>query len=201
MKTLFRFVLAILVLFVQAIGYGQSSSGLKYPKQPTREIREVPSKLWYGGGLNLGFSGRAGLTIMQLGASPMVGYKLLPRLSVGPRVSFLASRYSGKYFLNKITPIDWGVGLFTRVKLFSPVFAHAEYELANQAFVSFDGVNGNRLVADRVAQRNVYVGGGYSSGEGPTRFEIVGLYNLQPPQSDQYFISPFTFRFGFTVNF
>jgi hypothetical protein len=177
---------------------GQASSGLKYQKQPTREPSVISTKIWYGGGLNLGFSGQSGLNILQLGASPMIGYKIVPRWSVGPRISFLASRYSGKYYLNKITPIDWGVGLFTRLKIISAIFAHAEYEIANQAFVSADGL---KLYTDRLQQNNVYVGGGYSSGQGNTRFEIVALYNLQTPESSLYYISPFTFRFGFTVNF
>jgi hypothetical protein len=128
----------------------------------------------------------------------MVGYKILPRWSVGPRVSFLASRYSGRAFINKITPVNWGVGVFTRVKVISAIFAHAEYEIANQAFVSADGP---KLYTDRLQQNNVYVGGGYSSGQGNTKFEIVALYNLQTPESTLYYISPFTFRFGFTVNF
>jgi len=177
---------------------GQASSGLKYQKQPTKEPSVISGKIWYGGGLNLGFSGQSGLNVLQLGASPMVGYKIIPRWSVGPRVSFLASRYSGKYFINKITPINWGVGVFTRVKVISAIFAHAEYEIANQAFVSADGP---KLYVDRLQQNNVYVGGGYSSGQGNTRFEIVALYNLQTPESTLYYISPFTFRFGFTVNF
>jgi hypothetical protein len=177
---------------------GQASSGLKYQKQPTKEPSVISGKIWYGGGLNLGFSGQSGLNVLQLGASPMVGYKIIPRWSVGPRVSFLASRYSGKYFINKITPINWGVGVFTRVKVISAIFAHAEYEIANQAFVSADGP---KLYVDRLQQNNVYVGGGYSSGQGNTRFEIVALYNLKTPESTLYYISPFTFRFGFTVNF
>jgi hypothetical protein len=90
------------------------------------------------------------------------------------------------------------VGVFTRVKVISAIFAHAEYEIANQAFVSFDGV---KLYTDRLQQNNVYVGGGYSSGQGNTKFEIVALYNLQTPESNLYVISPFTFRFGITVNF
>jgi len=177
---------------------GQASSGLKYQKQPTKEPSVISGKIWYGGGLNLGFSGQSGLNVLQLGASPMIGYKIIPRWSVGPRVSFLASRYSGKYFINKITPINWGVGVFTRLKIISAIFAHAEYEIANQAFVSADGP---KLYVDRLQQNNVYVGGGYSSGQGNTRFEIVALYNLQTPESTLYYISPFTFRFGFTVNF
>lgn len=177
---------------------GQASSGLKYQKQPTKEPSVISGKIWYGGGLNLGFSGQSGLNVLQLGASPMIGYKIIPRWSVGPRVSFLASRYSGKYFINKITPINWGVGVFTRLKIISAIFAHAEYEIANQAFVSADGP---KLYVDRLQQNNVYVGGGYSSGQGNTRFEIVALYNLKTPESTLYYISPFTFRFGFTVNF
>jgi hypothetical protein len=198
MNTIKCLLSSLFIFITISLVNGQASSGLKYQKQPTKEPSVISGKIWYGGGLNLGFSGQSGLNVLQLGASPMVGYKIIPRWSVGPRVSFLASRYSGKYFINKITPINWGVGVFTRVKVISAIFAHAEYEIANQAFVSADGP---KLYVDRLQQNNVYVGGGYSSGQGNTRFEIVALYNLQTPVSTLYYISPFTFRFGFTVNF
>jgi hypothetical protein len=198
MHTLKCFATGLLITLNIFMMNGQASSGLKYQKQPTKEPSVLASKIWYGGGLNLGFSGQSGLNVLQIGGSPMVGYKIIPRWSVGPRFSFLASRYSGKAFINKITPIDWGVGVFTRLKIISAIFAHAEYEIANQAFVLADGL---KLYTDRLQQNNVYVGGGYSSGQGNTRFEVVGLYNLQTPESNLYFISPITFRFGFTVNF
>jgi hypothetical protein len=198
MNTIKCLLSSLFIFITISLVNGQASSGLKYQKQPTKEPSVVSTKIWYGGGLNLGFSGQSGLNVLQLGASPMIGYKIIPRWSVGPRVSFLASRYSGKYFINKITPINWGVGVFTRLKIISAIFAHAEYEIANQAFVSADGP---KLYVDRLQQNNVYVGGGYSSGQGNTRFEIVALYNLQTPESTLYYISPFTFRFGFTVNF
>ena len=198
MNTIKCLLSSLFIFITISLVNGQASSGLKYQKQPTKEPSVISGKIWYGGGLNLGFSGQSGLNVLQLGASPMVGYKIIPRWSVGPRVSFLASRYSGKYFINKITPINWGVGVFTRVKVISAIFAHAEYEIANQAFVSADGP---KLYVDRLQQNNVYVGGGYSSGQGNTRFEIVALYNLKTPESTLYYISPFTFRFGFTVNF
>ncbi|MEY3323467.1 MAG: hypothetical protein RLZZ417_3050 [Bacteroidota bacterium] len=198
MNTIKCFFSGLIILLTISLVYGQASSGLKYQKQPTKEPSALSSKIWYGGGLNLGFSGQSGLNVLQLGASPMLGYKILPQWSVGPRVSFLASRYSGRAFINKITPVNWGVGVFTRLKIISAIFAHAEYEIANQAFVLADGL---KLYTDRIQQNNVYVGGGYSSGQGNTRFEIVALYNLQTPESTLYYISPFTFRFGFTVNF
>ncbi|NBU35569.1 MAG: hypothetical protein EBS35_03220 [Bacteroidetes bacterium] len=198
MKLIKCFFPCLIIVFAISLASGQASSGLKYQKQPVKEPSVISSKIWYGGGLNLGFSGQSGLNVLQLGASPMVGYKILPRWSIGPRVSFLASRYSGRAFINKITPINWGVGVFTRIKIIQAIFAHAEYEIANEAFISFDGP---KLYADRLQQNNVYVGGGYSSGQGNTKFEIVALYNLQTPESTLYYISPFTFRFGFTVNF
>jgi hypothetical protein len=198
MNTIKCLLSSLFIFITISLVNGQASSGLKYQKQSTKEPSVISGKIWYGGGLNLGFSGQSGLNVLQLGASPMVGYKIIPRLSVGPRVSFLASRYSGRAFINKITPVNWGVGVFTRVKVISAIFAHAEYEIANQAFVSADGP---KLYVDRLQQNNVYVGGGYSSGQGNTRFEIVALYNLKTPESTLYYISPFTFRFGFTVNF
>lgn len=94
------FIGIIFVLKLSDIS-GQASSGLKYQKQPTKEPSVVSTKIWYGGGLNLGFSGQSGLNVLQLGASPMVGYKILPRWSVGPRVSFLARGIQDVLLLTK----------------------------------------------------------------------------------------------------
>ena len=48
------FIGIIIILKLSDVS-GQASSGLKYQKQPTKEPSVVSTKIWYGGGLNLGF--------------------------------------------------------------------------------------------------------------------------------------------------
>lgn len=161
-----------------------------------QEVRDLGGRIWWGGGFALGFSSFNSITTIQLGLSPMVGYKFTDRLSAGPRVSALMSYFSARTFTgprdNKFAP-TWAGGIFSRYKLISSLFAHAEYELENRAFVVQD-ISG--LVVNRNNFNNIYVGGGYNSNGG----EILILYNLNTVSGFQR-TSPFVFRFGFTKNF
>ena len=189
MRLLFRSLLIVGLLFLMTSqSQAQSLSDLTFKE-----------RLWYGGGFNLGFSGGTGISVLQVGISPMVGYKLTPRFSIGPRVSTLVSFYWVQSFNGErqnTQPVNWGAGLFSRYKITSEIFAHVEYEYANQALVeqTFDGLSTRRITND-----NIYIGAGYSSGMGPGKFEILGLYNIN--QNFESFDSPFSIRFGFTQNF
>ncbi|MBP6828601.1 MAG: hypothetical protein KA165_18690, partial [Saprospiraceae bacterium] len=50
---------------------------------------DFKSRLWYGGNIGLNFYGYNGGNVFQIGVAPMVGYKIVEPLSVGPRVSIL----------------------------------------------------------------------------------------------------------------
>lgn len=161
-----------------------------------QKARDFGDQIWWGGGFALGFSSFNSITTIQLGLSPMVGYKFTDRLSAGPRVSALMSYFSARTFTgprdNKFAP-TWAGGVFSRYKLISSLFAHAEYELENRAFVVQD-VGG--LIVNRNNFNNIYIGGGYNSNGG----EFLILYNLNTVSGFQR-TSPFVFRFGFTRNF
>lgn len=152
-------------------------------------------RVWWGGGFALGFSSYNQITNVQLGLSPMAGYKLTPAFSVGPRVSFLASYFSARISnverATKLAP-TYAAALFARHKLFRDLFAHGEYELENKAYVTPD-ISG--LLVSRQTNGNVLLGGGYNAGGS----EFVVLYNVS--QSRQFNVSPYVFRFGFTRNF
>lgn len=166
------------------------------PPAQGQEARDFGDRIWWGGGFALGFSSFNSITTIQLGLSPMVGYKFTDRLSAGPRVSALMSYFSARTFTgprdNKFAP-TWAGGIFSRYKLISSLFAHAEYELENRAFVVQD-VGG--LIVNRNNFNNIYIGGGYNSNGG----EFLILYNLNTVSGFQR-TSPFVFRFGFTQNF
>ncbi len=161
-----------------------------------QESTEFKERIWWGGGFALGFSSFNSITTIQLGLSPMVGYKFTERLSAGPRVSALMSYFSARTFTgprdNKLAP-TWAGGVFTRYKLISDIFAHAEYERENRAFVVQD-IGG--LIVNRNNFNNYYIGAGYNSNGG----ELLILYNLNTVSGFQR-TSPFVFRFGFTRNF
>jgi hypothetical protein len=163
-------------------------------------------RLWYGGGFSLGFSGSGDCigcySLFQLGLSPMVGYKLIGDLSVGPRVSFLYNNIRvrvGNGNVESVNPVSWSVGVFTRYKFLNFLFAHAEYGIENR--VNSIGIDFNdKVVFTRLQRNNAYLGLGYNGSSGSLwGFEIALLYNLNLPNND--IESPFDIRAGVTYNF
>lgn len=181
-------------LSAQRQGRGQESERVR--------AEGFPAFLWLGGGFNLGFSGSNNISIFQVGISPMAGYKITEMFSVGPRVSLQYSYMRARNFNGTVDnkhPLSYGIGVFARHKIFRQIFAHAEYEYADQAWAGFTG--SGSFDVQRFQQNNVYIGGGYSSGF-PVAYEILLLYNVH--QVD-YVIgpiqNPLSIRFGFTYNF
>ena len=68
-----------------------SAQGKRIPDAPFQE------NLWYGLGVGLGFSSFNGSSQFGFGLSPMVGYKFLGPLSIGPRASvfYTSTKVSG----------------------------------------------------------------------------------------------------------
>ena len=77
--------------FVQA--QRSINSKNKTTKEKTDRSMFWREKLWYGGGINLGFSQGPDLSLFNFGLSPIVGYKITPELSVGPRIDYDYSYY------------------------------------------------------------------------------------------------------------
>lgn len=186
----------LIILFCLLFGV---SSVLSAQLKPTSDMEKFSDHLWYGGSFTLGFSSGTGTSLFQFGVAPMVGYKLTPILSAGPRISLLYSMYSSRLFGNRVErvqPITWAIGAFSRVKFLAEIFGHVEFEYANQG-LAFIGSSG--LEVARQTRNNIYLGAGYSSGRGQTKYEILGLYNFNQPID--LVESPFSIRFGFTYNF
>jgi hypothetical protein len=170
---------------IRPIGKGQGSS----------EDR----KIWYGGNVPLGL-GFGTTTLIQLGVSPMLGYKLTPNFSVGPRVGFLYSYYSqrlGNGQVERVQPLSWSAGMFSRYKFVDRFFAHLEYEYANEAVPFYTG---NGFEVQRYDANNMHLGVGLlQGGSGAVRSEILLLYNVNP--SVYTTRSPISLRFGLNWHF
>ncbi len=194
------------VLFITAFSddaYAQRRGTKKKKSSRTDEYFDESgfvNKLWFGGGIILGFSGSNNESLFTFGLSPMVGYKVLDDLiSIGPRVGFEYNHYRldlGQVYKN--SSLSYSVGAFSRIKAFPNFFAHLEYEYQNTEFIDgFDNVQG-KLTTSRVTYDNVYVGAGYNSG-GLLGYEIMLLYNVNQPENTV--ASPFDIRAGFTYKF
>ncbi|MEL6636720.1 MAG: hypothetical protein AAFW73_10090 [Bacteroidota bacterium] len=226
-------ILSLFLFFALVVGISSAdaqSYGKKKRKRPEKEKVEEETKedrtrsrrestddyfdesggfthrLWYGGGLNLGFSGINGVSSFQFGISPMVGYKITDNFSVGPRVGINYNYFkfieAGRTYV--VEPVSYTLGGFSRYKFIPSIFAHVEYEWSNEesidpdqdGFITID--QDDEILTGRLRQNNFYVGLGYNSG-GTFAYEIMLLYNLLEPEESLN--TPFNIRAGFTYKF
>ncbi|MCB0707676.1 MAG: hypothetical protein KDC34_20310 [Saprospiraceae bacterium] len=204
-------ILALLVTFSISMEAQGNKKSKKKP-DPTEDYFNESGfkhKLWYGGGFNLGFSGSSQLSLFSIGVSPMVGYKIIDKVSVGPRLSVQYNQIKGiatDGVIRKAQPVSYSVGVFSRWKFLPFLFAHAEYERENSAGVFLDGngylvydISDGKVQTYREARDNVYLGLGYTSNAGALGYEILLLYNANTPENSLEL--PFSVRFGLSYNF
>ncbi len=162
----------------------------------TEAPTDFKSKLWYGGGVNIGFGGFNGFSSFNFGVSPMVGYKIVGQLSAGPRIAYdftsLKQRGYKSLALN-----SFDAGLFVRYRVFRGLFLQGE--LSNQWYQDLDNFTGEKYNDQRVNQR---LGGGWNFGEpGGGGSEISILYNFNIANDINTYLNPIEYRFGFTWKF
>ena len=182
---------------------------------------DLLDKLWFGGMVSPGFSGNNSLNEFTFGISPMVGYKITNKLSIGPRISATYRHLRGNGSIDgfNITGPERGntlstsYALFGRYKILPAIFAHVEYErsvvnynqvwvvpsiIGTQYFLRVDSVT-NETIKSRESRENAYVGLGYTSTGGILNTEISVLYNVL--ENSQSLSIPIVFRFGLNYNF
>ncbi len=198
-----RLVKSSVVLLFFICSFGQAFS-----QRPDRMVRtdeyakeqkapnEFLDRLWYGGNLLLGFAGSDFESFFQLGVSPMVGYKITPFFSVGPRLDFIYTYRSIRLTPSRVETFNLysgGVGPFTRMKVYGGVFVHGEYQLAWAQYPN-PTLDGTKIYD---TFNNLFFGIGYNSGGS----EIYILYNFLEDERLVRSGFPFDFRFGFTYKF
>ena len=142
-------------------------------------------RIYFGGGF--GLSGGSWGTSISL--SPLVGYMVSSRLSVGVGVTY--QYYSYKDFYYDYSDNRWGGQLFARVNLIRQIFAYGEYSFLNY---SYFGDNSDRRTVDRLP-----VGLGLSQPMGPrSSLNLVAAYDLLYENSGPY-ASPWVFSIFFSL--
>jgi hypothetical protein len=140
------------------------------PPAPTRETRTLKDNLYLGGNMGLNLFGR----VFFVDVSPIVGYKITDKFSVGPGVVY--QYISGR----NVSYSNYGVKGFARFLFVPSIFAHAEHEVLNVP-EHFNSSATGRLTVER--RRNVsstFVGGGYRQ-QVSSKFALdtMILFNLQ----------------------
>jgi len=158
-----------------------------------RKPQRFQDQLWYGGNIMLGYQGGTFSSLFTIGVAPMVGYKITPEFSIGPRVEFIYYNYRQQVSPSRVDVYNLfsgGLGPFARFKVFNMFFFHAEYQYELSQDINFNG--------DKITRNfnNLFGGIGYNPGGG----EILLLYNFVQSNRNLW-DSPFSLRFGFTINF
>ncbi len=194
--------LMLLIFLVQSTAAQRRDREREKPRAmenlPEKVKEEKPtdfkSHLWFGGGVNIGYGGYNGYSSFNFGLSPMVGYKVIGPLSVGPRVAYDLTSIKlvgyGSWALN-----SFDVGAFVRCRVVSGLFFQGE--LSNQWFQNV--INLTKINDQRTNQR---IGAGWNFGQrGGTGSEITILYNFESARDINSNLNPVEYRFGFTWKF
>jgi hypothetical protein len=175
----------LVLISVLIISFSHNSEA---QKRSNRDIDEYfddrgsfKDRLWYGADVTLNFFSVPGGNAFNAGIAPMVGYKITDAFSVGPRIEIL---YRGeRYDINtgtdlKFNSTNYGVGAFTRLKVFNQYFIHAEYQtLSNEEGYDIDYVN-NKVLTLRSWDDHFFIGGGYGASGGGIGFQISILWDV-----------------------
>jgi len=117
------------------------------PQKPA-EKASWKKKMYYGGYINFSLG-----SYTSIGIEPMVGYKIIPRLSVGAKIRYdyvKQDLYGETYEYS-----NYGGSLFSRLSLFKRLYLHAEYSTYN--YESYTSINSS----ERIWVPYFFVGAGF----------------------------------------
>ncbi|MCD9017276.1 hypothetical protein [Parachryseolinea silvisoli] len=151
-------------------------------------------RVFTGGGFGLSFSNYYD----YVSVSPLIGYRLTPKLAAGIQVQYRYTKY--KQYSFKFSTNDYGVSPFVRYSVAGPFFLHAEYEYLNYEFP----LSANESV--RRSYNSFLAGGGFFQPLGRfAGFYLMALYNFSytDPDPGEFspYDSPLVLRAGVTAGF
>ena len=216
MKSLMKLsLLSLAFLLLGTLSAEAQSRSTKKKKKPVKKETKMSKtdqyfdesggfkhRLWYGGNFNLGYGANDQYSNFTIGVTPMVGYKIIGEWSVGPRIGVDYTYFKGfdqTGGVSSVNLVDYRAALFSRYK-FKSIFAHVEYEYANQAFPAIDPQTG-QYTKIRQGVWSPYYGLGYTAGD-LIGYEILVLYNQNKVNNNSPTLSlPFDIRIGFNYKF
>lgn len=147
-------------------------------------------KIYYGGYANFSIG-----KYTYIGFEPLIAYKIIPRLSVGGKISY--EYYKNKNYTPKKEGSNYGIGAFSRLRIAQKLYAHAEFSEMNYKLYNDTGDRKNREWISFL-----YVGGGYIqpiSKNASLNAEVLWDI-LQNDKSPHKTVEPF-FNVGIAVGF
>jgi hypothetical protein len=173
------FIIVLLILK----GFSAMSQDDSIPRPPKNPFK---NKLYTGGGFGLQIGDNTYIAV-----SPILGYNITQKLSVGVGGSYQYARF--RQF--DVSSSTFGGSVFTRYIIWRSIFAYVEYEQLN---LDYFELRNNSLYRKRVNIRSLFAGGGIRQMLGENAAVVLMiLYNFNDTP-----YSPYTnpvFRFGFEI--
>ena len=143
-------------------------------EQPRKKASQKKKRFYFGGDVGFSFG-----SYTRIGVYPMVGFKILPKLSVGVKIGYeyiKDSRYATDYETS-----NYGWSVFSRLRIFRNLYAHAEYQSVNYDLYDSSG-NSNREWVNFLL-----LGGGYSQPlGGNVRLNAQVLFDVLQAENSPY---------------
>ncbi|MBN1480681.1 hypothetical protein JXA70_10445 [candidate division KSB1 bacterium] len=145
MKTMVFILSVLCILAVPLIG---QDDGMETPMNRNEQNKPASDRVYYGGSIGLSIG-----TYFRVAVSPLIGYRVTPKFSVGGKIGYeyiRDNRYS-----DTLVSSNYGGSVFTRYRMFPNAFAHAEF-----AYLSYQyRISENR--SERSWIPFLLLGGGY----------------------------------------
>ena len=143
-------------------------------KKPKKTASQKKNKFYFGGDFSFSFG-----SYTRFGVYPLVGYKILPKLSVGAKIGYeyiKDSRYATDYETS-----NYGWSVFSRLRIFRNLYAHAEYQSINYDLYNSAGDS------DREWVNFLLLGAGYSQPlGGNVRLNVQVLFDVLQADNSPY---------------
>lgn len=188
------------MLAQSSLSFAASSNGAGFSAPGIKdEPVAFKDRLWYGGGLTLGFSGSNNSSVFAFGISPMVGYKIIDQISVGPRISALYT-YQKIPLVASFNMFDFELSAFVRFRVYQGFFIQGELGYISDQYIYQDQFGFGKDTRNRTAE---YIGIGYNfaNGQGGWGQEIAIMYDLSVGSDINSFETPWQYRLAFTYGF
>lgn len=207
MKKALQFLVLVAVLMISFTHDADAQKRSRDVDEYFDDRGNFTDRLWYGADFTLNFFSIPNGTAFNAGIAPMVGYKVTDAFSVGPRVEILyrGERYNvGTGSDLKFNSTNYGVGAFTRLKVFNQYFLHAEYQaLSNETGVLVQDLtnppNNVSVVTSRSWEDHFFLGGGYGASGGGVGFQASILWDVLQEYTSSNI--PLYYRIGVNYKF
>jgi hypothetical protein len=187
-----KLALASLVLALSLPAFAQTPEPATPPDEPTAKPKpSVRDRFFFGGGVGAAFG-----EVDYFEISPLVGFRVVPRLDLGLQ-PFYRWTNDGRYSPS-IESTDYGTRLFARVRIVAGFFGEADYQYTNYEYVNVYGGT------TRDTSNAFLAGAGYTVPLGRNvGLYVSALYDFTYDNNDPYnpYDSPVQFQVGVSVGF